>query len=107
MTRKGKSDGAVHLLTSYLELGTLTSAKRKLEFEGYSQVMDEVGSADIHGVVTSLSPIKSPKKATIITMDKCVMERRACVLLVSALATKRCSTSFWRKENPLKFVIAR
>ena len=80
------------------------AAKRKLEFEDYSQVNDEVGSADIHGVVTSISPIK---RATITTMDKCVMERRACVLLVLPLTTKRSSKSFRRKGNPLKFVIAR
>ena len=30
-------------------------AKRKLEFEGYSQGNNEVGNADIHGGVTSLS----------------------------------------------------
>ena len=38
------------------------ATKRKLEFEDYSQVNDEVGSVDIHGVVTSLSPIKKSKK---------------------------------------------
>ena len=38
------------------------AAKRKLEFEDYSQVAEEAGSADIHGVVTSLSPLKRSKK---------------------------------------------
>ena len=38
------------------------AAKRKLEFEDYSQVKEEVGNADIHGVVTSLSPLKKSKK---------------------------------------------
>ena len=38
------------------------AAKRKLEFEDYSQVAEEAGSADIHGVVTSLSPFKRSKK---------------------------------------------
>ena len=38
------------------------AAKRKLEFEDYTQVNDEVGSADIHGVVTSISPVKKSKK---------------------------------------------
>lgn len=38
------------------------AAKRKLEFEDYSEVTEEAGSADIHGVVTSLSPLKRSKK---------------------------------------------
>ena len=36
------------------------AAKRKLEFEDYSQVAEEAGSADIHGA--SLSPLKRSKK---------------------------------------------
>lgn len=38
------------------------AAKRKLEFEDYSQVTEKAGSAHIHGVVTSLSPLKKSKK---------------------------------------------
>ena len=41
---------------------TRMAAKRKLEFEDYSQVTEEAGSADIHGVVTSVSPLKKSKK---------------------------------------------
>ena len=38
------------------------AAKRKLEFEDYTQVTDEVGSADFHSVVTSISPLKKSKE---------------------------------------------
>lgn len=38
------------------------AAKRKLEFDSYTQVDEEVGSANVHGIVTSLSPMKKSKK---------------------------------------------
>lgn len=38
------------------------ATKRKLEFEDYNEVNTEMGNADIHGVVTSLSPVKKSKK---------------------------------------------
>lgn len=38
------------------------AAKRKLEFENYTHVDEEVGSANVHGIVTSLSPMKKSKK---------------------------------------------
>ena len=38
------------------------AVKRKLEFEDYAKVNEEVGSADIHGVVTSISPLKKSKE---------------------------------------------
>ena len=37
-------------------------AKRVLEFEDYSNMNDEVSCADVHGVVTHLSPVKKSKK---------------------------------------------
>ena len=33
-----------------------------MEFEDYTQVDKEIGSANVHGIVTSLSPIKKSKK---------------------------------------------
>lgn len=38
------------------------ATKRKLEFADYSDVTEEVGSADVHGVLTQLSPLKKSKK---------------------------------------------
>ena len=37
------------------------ATKRKLEFSDYSKVETEVNNADIHGVVTSLSPLKKSR----------------------------------------------
>lgn len=38
------------------------AAKRKLEFDDYSEMTEELGSADVHGVLTQLSPIKKSKR---------------------------------------------
>ena len=37
------------------------ATKRKLEFSDYIKVETEVNNADIHGVVTSLSPLKKSR----------------------------------------------
>ena len=55
------------------------ATKRKLD---YSKVNDEIGLADHHGVVTSLSPIK--KVTPLLPWTS--MERKACVLLFLPLA---------------------
>ena len=37
------------------------AAKRKLQFSDYSEVNSEASNVDIHGVVTSLSPVKKSR----------------------------------------------
>ena len=49
------------LLTAQQNLGKMS--KRKLEFCEYSKVEEEAVSADLHGVVTSLSPLKKSRSA--------------------------------------------
>ena len=50
-------------------------AKRVLEFEDYSNMNDEVACADVHGVVTHLSPVKKSKKGNNYFYGQCVMAR--------------------------------
>ena len=37
--------------------------KRKLEYSDHSKVEDEAVSADLHGVITGLSPLKKSRSA--------------------------------------------
>ena len=37
------------------------AAKRKLQFSDYNKVESEVADADVHGIVTSLSPVKKSR----------------------------------------------
>ena len=51
------------------------AAKRKLEFSDYSELDEEAGNADIHWVITQLSPVK-PKRETTTVFPRIVSARR-------------------------------
>ena len=74
-----------------------------MEFKDYSKVKDEVGSADIHGVVTSLSPSKkSKKKGTHTTMSKYVMASRACILVGFASSHQKILQDFLERGESVE-----
>ena len=79
------------------------ATKRKLEFEDYSKVCDEVGSADLHGVVTNLSPIKKSKKGNMYDHGELSDGKRSLRFVGFASTQQKILHDFLEKRQSVEF----